>query len=73
MTRSDPSTSATGWVRRFAGGLRFPVLFAIAAALFLIDLIVPDVIPLADEILLALITVMLGALRRKGRAVTRGR
>lgn len=47
---------------RFMQGLqlRFPTLFVIFAVLTLADLIVPDVIPLADEIGLALLTLLLG-------------
>ena len=40
--------------------LRFPSLFVLFAMLTLADIIVPDVIPLADEIGLALLTVLLG-------------
>ena len=40
--------------------LRFPSLFLLFALLTLADLIVPDVIPLADEIGLALLTLFLG-------------
>ena len=47
-------TPVVGAIVAFAGRLRFPTLFAITAALFVIDLVVPDVIPLADEILLGL-------------------
>lgn len=53
--------------------LRFPSLFVLFAVLTLADLIVPDAIPLADEIGLALLTLLLGmwkdrrALHRKGR------
>jgi hypothetical protein len=54
-----------GLVGRFAAGLRFPTLFAITATLFVLDLLIPDVIPLIDEILLALGTLLLGSLRRK--------
>jgi hypothetical protein len=46
-------------VTRFAAGLRFPTLFKIVAALFVLDLVVPDVIPFCDEILLALGTLLL--------------
>lgn len=52
--------------------LRFPSLFVLFAVLTLVDLIVPDVIPLADEIGLALLTLLLGMwkdrrfLRREG-------
>jgi len=49
---------------RFASRLRFPQLFAVTAGLFLLDLVVPDVLPFADEILLALGTLLLGSLRR---------
>ncbi len=40
--------------------LRFPSLFMLFALLTLADIIVPDVIPLADEIGLALLTLLLG-------------
>jgi hypothetical protein len=54
-----------GLVTRFASGLRYPTLFGLVAALFVIDLIVPDLIPFIDEILLALGTLLLGSLRRR--------
>jgi hypothetical protein len=52
-------------VARFAAGLRFPVLFALTATLFVFDLFVPDLVPFVDEILLALGTLLLGSLRKK--------
>lgn len=52
-------------VTRFAAGLRFPALFALVGTLFLVDLVVPDMIPFVDEILLALGTLLLGSLRRR--------
>ena len=55
------------WVTRFAAGLRFPTLFKLVAALFLVDLFVPDLIPFYDEILLALGTLLLGSLRNRSR------
>ncbi len=48
---------------RFASRLRFPTLFWVTAALFVIDLLVPDLIPFADEVLLGLLTLLLGSLR----------
>ena len=51
-------------VTEFAAGLRFPTLFFLTATLFLVDLCVPDVIPVADELLLALGTLLLGSLRK---------
>jgi hypothetical protein len=55
---------STGLFQRFFGRLRFPQLFVLAAVLFVADLAVPDLIPFADEILLGLLTTMLGALKR---------
>jgi hypothetical protein len=40
--------------------LRFPSLFMLFALLTLADLVIPDVIPLADEIGLALLTLLFG-------------
>ena len=54
-------------VTRFAAGLRYPTLFKIVAALFLVDLVVPDVVPFYDEILLALGTLLLGSFRNRTR------
>ena len=51
-------------VRRLVGRLRYPRLLALTAALFVIDLIVPDVIPLADEVFLGLVTMLLATRRR---------
>lgn len=36
--------------------MRYPYLFLILGALFLIDLVLPDPIPLIDEVLLAILT-----------------
>jgi Family of unknown function (DUF6116) len=52
-------------VTRFAAGLRFPVLFALVAGLFLLDVVVPDLIPFVDEVLLALGTLLVGSLRKR--------
>lgn len=52
---------------RFASRLRFPQLFALVAVLFLLDLAIPDLIPFADEIILGLLTLLLGSLRRPER------
>ena len=50
---------------QYASQLRFPKLLALAAAVFVVDLILPDVIPFADEILLGLITLLLGTLKKR--------
>ncbi|WP_397608530.1 DUF6116 family protein [Silanimonas sp.] len=46
-------------ITKFLGDLRFRNLFLITAALFAINLVVPDFIPLADELLLGLATLVL--------------
>ncbi len=51
------------WARK----LRYPTLFKITAALFVVTLVVPDPIPLVDEILLGLGTLLLANWKnRKG-------
>lgn len=54
-------------IRHFASRLRFPKLFALTLVLLTIDLVVPDVVPFVDEILLALIAALLGTVRTRGR------
>ncbi|MCU0231223.1 MAG: hypothetical protein MUC67_07575 [Acidobacteria bacterium] len=55
----------TGPVFRFAEKLRFPQLFVLTAGLFLLDLLVPDLIPFVDELLLGLLTLLFANWRRK--------
>jgi hypothetical protein len=54
-----------GLLLAFASRLRFPWLFALTAVLFLADLVVPDAIPLADEVLLGLATLLFGSWRKR--------
>ena len=49
---------------RYLAGLRFPYLAAITGTLFVVDLIVPDFIPFADELLLGMITLLLAMLKK---------
>ena len=49
----------------FLGRLSYPRLFVITAALFVIDLIIPDFIPLADEILLGLGSLLLANFKNR--------
>lgn len=51
-------------IQRFASRLRFPQLFFLVAGLFVFDLFFPDFIPAIDEILLGLLTLLLGNLKR---------
>ena len=45
----------------YAAKLRFPTLFKVTAILFALNLLVPDVIPFIDEILLGLGTALLAS------------
>jgi len=54
-------------VQQIAARFRYPQLFVAVLVLFLVDLVVPDFIPFADEILLGLLTVILGSLRPERR------
>lgn len=53
-----------GLVRRFASRLKFPHLFWLTAILFLFDLVIPDLIPFADEVLLALLSLLFATWRK---------
>lgn len=54
-----------GPLLRYLEGLRFPRLALLTATLFVIDLVVPDFIPFADELLLALGTLLLARWKRR--------
>ena len=58
----------TGTIRKrgvdYAARLRFPKLLGLTLTLFVIDLLVPDFIPFADEILLGLVTALLSVWKR---------
>jgi len=45
--------------------LRFPQLFAILAGLLVLDLLLPDPIPLVDELTLAVLTFLIGSWRTR--------
>jgi hypothetical protein len=49
------------WARR----LRYPTLFKVTGALFLLTLLIPDPIPLVDEVLLGLGTLLLANWKRR--------
>ena len=53
--------AVVGW----AGRLRFPTLFFLVATLFLFNIFVPDVIPLADELLMGLGALLLANLKNR--------
>ncbi len=63
---TPPSTPPAGWILRYARRLRFPQLLVLTGALFALDLLIPDFIPLADELLLGLLTLLFGVWRDRG-------
>lgn len=51
---------------RWFGRLSYPRLFTAIALLLVVDVLVPDAIPLVDEILLGVGTLLLGKLKKPG-------
>ncbi|MEW8323870.1 MAG: DUF6116 family protein [Candidatus Thiodiazotropha taylori] len=51
-------------ILKFADRLRFRQLFLLTGTLFLLDLVIPDVIPFADELILGLLTLLFAAWRK---------
>jgi hypothetical protein len=54
-----PQRIAVGGLLKWARRRRFPTLLLITGGVFVLDLLIPDVIPLADEIFLGLMTLIL--------------
>lgn len=52
----------------YVAGLRFPWLLGMTLVIFLIDLVVIDFIPFADEIVLGLLAVILARLKKQRRS-----
>ena len=50
---------------RWGSGLRFPYVFLLTAVVFLASVLIPDVIPMVDEILFGLVTIALAKLKKK--------
>ena len=59
------SGGLAGFLVRWASGLRFPWLVLLTGTLFVFNVFVPDVVPLADEIIMGLVAVMLASFRKK--------
>lgn len=57
MVTTPQRTLAAG-VLAWARTRRFPTLLAVTGTLFVVDLVVPDLVPLADELLLGLATLV---------------
>lgn len=54
-----------GFLLRWASGLRFPYLFLLTSLLFILNLFIPDVVPVADELIMGLVAMTLASLRKK--------
>ena len=67
---SMPRATVVSPLLSFAERLRFPRLALLTATVFVVDLIVPDLVPFIDEIILGLLTLMLT--RWKKRSVDTG-
>jgi hypothetical protein len=55
-------------VGSLVGRLKYPWVFALLAVLFVADLVVPDPIPFLDELMLALLTFLVGSWRTRRKA-----
>lgn len=51
---------------RYGARLRFPHLLVLSGALLVLDVLVPDVLPFYDEILLAVATLLFASWRKRG-------
>lgn len=49
---------------RFGARLRFPALFLVTAVVLVVDVLLPDGLPLLDEIVLTLLTLLFAAWKR---------
>jgi hypothetical protein len=59
-----------GLLPRFTSRLRFPQLFALTLVVFLVDLLVPDMVPFIDEVLLGLTTLLLANWKKRPEGQT---
>lgn len=56
-----------GFVEKIAASLQSPYLVILMGALFAIDLFIPDPLPLVDELVLGLITILLARWQGRGK------
>lgn len=47
------------------GRLRYPWLFALLGVLLVLDLVIPDPVPFVDEVILAVLTLLVGTWRTR--------
>jgi len=55
-------------VGSLVGRLKYPWVFVLLAAVFIADMVIPDPIPFVDEIMLALLTFLVGTWRTRRRS-----
>lgn len=67
LTMDSPRRALADQFVSYVKELRFPWLLAITLAIFLIDLVVLDFIPFADEIVLGLLAAVLATLKKRRR------
>jgi hypothetical protein len=66
VTPSPPPRSPVQeLVGSLVGRLKYPWLFGLLVVLFVVDLLVPDPIPFVDELVLALLTLLVGSWRTR--------
>ena len=65
---SLPRSPLTALVSRLLPRMRYPYLVLILGALFVVDLVLPDPIPLIDEILLAILTFIAATLTTRAES-----
>ena len=56
-------------VMAFLGRLKYPQLFKLTALLFAVDMLIPDMIPFVDELLLGMTTLILANWKRRRAGV----
>lgn len=59
------SASPSGPLMDFVNRLRFKNLFILITVLLIIDLLLPDMVPMLDEIILGILAVILGNMKKK--------
>lgn len=52
-------------MKSWLSNLRFPVLLLLTGTVFVLNVFIPDALPLADELLLALFTIILARMKRR--------
>ena len=58
---------------RLFSGMRFPKLFAVILGLFILDVLLPDVVPFIDELILGALAVLIGLLRDDRTRTSKGK